>query len=58
MPDAERKRMEIRLDPATEQRLERLAEKLELPRTTVIRQAIRQMAEREGVEDQPAKRAA
>ena len=56
MADTERKRMEIRLDPATEQRLERLVEKLELPRTTVIRVALRQMAEREGVED--VKRAA
>jgi predicted transcriptional regulator len=50
---AERKepaRMELRLDRQTERRLVGLARKLELPRTHVIRQAIRQMAERESVE--------
>jgi len=50
--------MEFLVDAATDRRLERLATKLELPRSAVIRMALRQMAEREGVEEQDAKIAA
>jgi len=50
MPEGKPTRMELRLDPMAERRLEALARKLELPRTHIIRQAIKQMAERESVE--------
>jgi predicted transcriptional regulator len=44
-------RMELRLDEAGARRLAALAKKLELPKAAVVRMAIRQMAEREGVEE-------
>jgi predicted transcriptional regulator len=41
------------LTPEFERRLTALSAKLELKRTEVIRQAVKQMAEREGVEAKP-----
>lgn len=42
-------RMEIRLDPATEQRLRALSTKLELRRPDIIRLALREACERRGM---------
>ena len=51
-------RLSMRLDPATRRRLGALARKLELRQSDIIRMAIRQMAEREGVEEDEGKAAA
>ena len=43
-------RLNMRMDSATARRMAALARKLELNYSTIVRQAIKQMAEREGVE--------
>lgn len=43
-------RMELRVDAATKRRLDALARKLELRRPDLVRQAIKRMAEAEGLE--------
>lgn len=47
---ADRLQLNVRMDDATDRRLAALAAKLELPRAFVVRRAIRELAEREGVE--------
>lgn len=53
MTEEERRRLDMRIDPATRRRLVALAAKLELPQAAIVRTAVREMAERHGVEGQP-----
>jgi predicted transcriptional regulator len=51
------RRLELVLTPELERRLAALAAKMELKRTEIIRQAVKRMAEQEGVELAPEGRA-
>jgi hypothetical protein len=54
----ERGRLDMRVDTATRRRLRALAARLELSQAAIVRMAVRELAERLGVEDEEGKAAA
>jgi hypothetical protein len=53
MPEQSRESFKIRLDPLSDYQLTALAAKKGLPRATIIRLALRMMAEAEGIPAPP-----